>query len=382
MKTKPTLQQFRAFEVIDFEGEGILEAEEKDGRMMATVRIIKAGLSKNNRNYRVSALKKAAKEGTFDGVRMFDGHNKQGPLARTSRELISAIESTEYDEDNQSLNGHVQFFDRPFYEKVNHARKFMGVSIDSILSGTRTPDPQGGRALEDIHAFTQPRSVDWVIYPAAGGEILAMESEGDDDVIDWAALEADAANLTEADLKSKAPSLWKKFHPETTAEKLPVHGHSATEEEEDEDDLPVKGKKKAQKMLSQEAVEEIVSQRMTAYQKEQDDLRKKHESAFEQVKAAFDTSGLPEKTRSRLMAGFEDVQVFDEAAVKKSITDAKEELKAAGAGPHITGMGASGSGKGDETPTVRFSVMESVEAAFGKKKPDAGKKSDDSEESK
>lgn len=398
MKTKtkaPTLQEFRATEVIQFDDDSVFESEEgDDGRMMATVRIIKAGLSKNNRNYRVSALQRAAKEGIFDGVRMFRGHSKAGPLGRNFDELISAVESTEYDDKTQSLNGRVEFFDRPFYEKVNRAKRYMGVSIDSILRGTRTPDPRGGRALEDIHAFHQPRSVDWVIYPAAGGEILAMESEGDDNVIDWAAVEADAANLTEEDLKKNAPSLWKKFHPETTADKLPIHGHSAQEEEEDEeeDDPPKKGKKAVKKIFSQEAVEDIVTQRMTAYQKEQDDIAEKHRLAFEDVKKAFETSGLPPVTRGRLMKGFEGIeyQAYDEKKVKAVIDEAKEELKAAGAGPRITGMGAGDAPKGKDGEggnSVRFAAMESVGAHFGlAKKPngnaDTGKKSDDPEEGK
>ena len=87
MKTKkkaPTLEEFRATEIIDFDGGFISAQESEDGRLTAKIRIIKAGLSKNNRNYRPSALQRAAQEGTFDGTRMFVNHRPKGapPQAR------------------------------------------------------------------------------------------------------------------------------------------------------------------------------------------------------------------------------------------------------------------------------------------------------------
>lgn len=354
-KGPPKLEEFLGIETI-LDGETVISAQEDaDGRMMATIRIIKAGVSKNNRNYRPSALKKAAQEGIFNGVRMFVDHTTPGkaPTSRKFYDLVSAIESTEYDEENKALNGRVEFFDEAFYKRVDRAKKYTGVSIDSVLRGTRHPQP-GGRALEDIHEFAQPRSVDWVVYPAAGGEILAMESEGDENVIDWAALEAEAGTLTEEELKKNAPSLWKKFHPETTANGLPVHGNAPESTADDEE------------FVRKEEIDEIVSARITAYQTEQKAVQERIASAMEQVRAAFATSGLPDRTQKRLMQGFEAQESFDEAAVQKAIDDAKEELKAAGAGPRITGMGASGSQ--ESTGEVKtFSAHENVAALFGKK---------------
>lgn len=366
--SKPTIEQFRAREIVDFDGGFISATEGEDGRLTAKIRIIKAGLSKNNRNYRPAALKKAAQEGIFNGTRMFVNHTEKGKshLARGFMDMVSAIESTEYDEATQSLNGNVEFFDEAFYNRVKRAQAFAGVSIDSMLSGTRTPQP-GGRALEDIHAFTQPRSVDWVVYPAAGGQILAMESEEDDEVgaIDWAAVEAEAGTLSEADLKANAPSLWKKFHPEGTAEKLPVHGN-APESTAD--------KEKIGSLIAKEDVEDIVNQRLTAYQAEQKLIDDKQKTAADLVKAAFATSGLPEPVRGRVMRGFEGIQEFKQDDVQKAIDDAKEELKLLKVGPVITGMGPGGSSQeseGDQKPP--YSMHDSVSAQFGKKPVEAAK---------
>lgn len=356
----PTLEEFRGVEIIDFDGGFISAQESEDGRLTAKIRIIKAGLSKNNRNYRPSALEKAARDGIFNGTRMFVNHTERGksPLSRGFMDMVSAIESTEYDKENQALNGNVEFFDKDFYDRVNRAKKFAGVSIDSLLRGTRTPQP-GGRALEDIHEFTQPRSVDWVVYPAAGGQILAMEEEEGESVgeIDWAAVEAEAGTLSAEDLKKNSPTLWKLFHPEGTAEKLPVHGNAP--------------ESTAAEYVAREDVEEIVIARLTAYEQEQKLIKQKQEAAAEQVRAAFASSGLPPVVRARVMHGFEGISEFSQEAVQKAIDDAKEELKAVGVGPRISGMGPGGTpASGDGVKT--FSVKESVEAQFGKKPAASG----------
>lgn len=370
MKT-PKLNEIRAQEIVEL-GESAFEAVGDDGRMFATIRIIKAGLSKNNRNYRASALQKAAQEGIFDGVRMFVDHSKGPPLQRPLTSMVSAIESTSYNEQEKALDGRVEFFDAAFYDRAKRAQKYLGVSIDSVLSGTRTPSRTGGRALEDIHAFTQPRSVDWVLFPAAGGQILAFESEGDEDMIDWAAIEAEAGTLSEEDLKKNLPTIWARA--KATAS---FSGKEDETEEEPEEKAP-KGKKGAKAVfVAREEVDELVKDALTRYQEEQDSIKSKQESAAELVRQAFSTAGLPTPTSTRVMRGFEGVQEYDEKKVKQAIEDAKEELKAVGAGPRLDGFGPSGSPSNGQENTVKFSAHESVSAFFGKK-PAA--KSDDPKE--
>jgi hypothetical protein len=349
-------------EVFDLQ-ESEFSVEEESGRMFAKIRILKAGLSKNNRNYRPEALRKAAKEGIFDGIRMFVNHSKEPPLKRPLTDMVSAVESTSFDEADKSLNGRVEFFNEDFYKYANRAKKYMGTSIDAIVLGDRIPQ-RGGRVLEDIYGFHQPKSVDWVLFPAAGGEILAFESEGEE--VDW-------ESITEEDIKKNLPTLWAKWHPEN-------HGqpgvHGATEGEEGEENGEPK---KNKKLISQEQIEEIVTARLTAYEKEKAETLKKQETAAEQVRAAFATAGLPEKTRARLVAAHEGETEYDEAKVKQEIIEAKEELKAAGARPQITDMGPSGGTPGDKTATKpTFSVNESVQRLFGKKEPTAAAAANDS----
>lgn len=329
----------------------IQEAEfnEDGGRMMATIRILKAGLSKNNRNYRPEALRKAAETGFFDGTRMFINHSKSPPIHRKFDEMVSAVESTEYDEADQSLKGHIEFFDRPFYEKAKAAKKYIGTSIDALVLGNRVQQP-GRRVMEDIYGFHQARSVDWVLYPAAGGEILAFESEGDKvpPEIAW-------EDITEEDIKTNLPTLWAKWHPETSGQAPSGSGtpHKAQEAEG------------GQVILTQEQVAEIARNAITEYQKEVEETEKKQETAAALVREAFSKSGLPEVTRARVMASFEGVTEFVESEVNAAITAAKEELKELKVGPQIKGEGTtkdSGGNSGVKTSPIR--VHESVRSAF------------------
>lgn len=369
MKT-PT--QFNAVEQL-----GTIEAwEDTENGVRAKIRIIKAGLSKNNRNYRVSALKKAAQEGIFNNLKMFVGHSKDLPLKRKMDEFVAYVSDTSFEEATESLVGYANFVDEGFAKKVRSAKEHIGVSIDSLLSGHRIPQP-GGRALEDILSFVQPRSVDFVMFPAAGGEIMAWESEGEQEV-DWAAVEAEAGTLTEEEIKKNLPSLWAKWHPETKGQP-PVHGHgqeAAEDDEEDETDesegtsqyKKKKGKKPSQ-MVRREEISEIVAEAIKEHDQENEKVKRMQESAAEQVRAAFAKSGLPDKTRARVMAAFEGITEFDESEVNKAIESAKEELTAAGAGPRIKDMGNSSSvGASKEQPKV-FNAHESVRGHFARPVP-------------
>jgi len=108
------------------------------------------------------------------------------------------------------------------------------------------------------------------------------------------------------------------------------------------------------------------------------DIEEKQRLAADQVREAFASSGLPPVTQKRLIASYEGIEEFDKTKVEKDIADAKEELKAAGAGPVITGMGPSG-GTGEQSQKPTYSVKESVMEHFAGKKP---AKSDDSHEKK
>lgn len=324
--------------------------EEVDGRMMATIRILRAGTSKNRRTYPSVLVQEAVSKGLFNGLKMFKDHNREkpDPQSRKIDEMVSGIESTSWDAESQSMNGRVEFFDRNFYDYAQRAKNFMGVSINALVRGNRRTVK--GEVYEDVTGWVNPRSVDWVTTPAAGGAILAFEDEDEDVAIDW-------SQVTPELLKANASAVYEAIQAEVKKEPDPE---------------PPDGGEVVTPAELAKAVQEAIDQE----REKQEQKDKKRVAARTAVADAFNKSGLPDVVAKRVMRTFEDVEEFDEKAVGDAITEAKEELKAVGAGPRITGQGPTGSGDKPETPS--FSVHESVKSAFGIVPKKA--KSDDSEE--
>jgi len=310
-------------------------------------------MSKNHRNYRSSALKESVNRGIWNGVRMFANHSKTVPLQRPMNEMVAAIESTAFDEKAESVEAKVVFFNKDFYEFAERAKEYMGDSINAMVQGTRVRDGTG-RVTEDIHRIVQPHSVDFVIYPAAGGMIHSFEGEGD--MIDW-------AQITAKDIRENAAEVY-------AAIKAEVEADNKIDDKQPVDQPPVVG-------LSPEEVDRKIAEALTAREKEVTETKKKIDAVNARMVQAFQQSGLPQPVQKRLIASYEGATEFDEVAVKESITEAQEELKAVGVGPQITGQGPSGGAGEPKVPT--FSIQESVEAAFGMKKAPPAKKEGDKE---
>jgi 5-carboxymethyl-2-hydroxymuconate isomerase len=347
-------------EIIDV-AEAEFSKDEATGRMFADVVLIKAGRAKNPRNYRPNALRRAVEQKTYEGLRMFVNHSDKPPIKRNWDEMVSAVESTTWDPAIKPLGGiraRAEIFDAKFFEKAQLAKKYMGVSADHQIGITRVRE--GVRFIEDVHEIIGARSVDWVLFPSAGGEIIQFATESDEgEDVDW-------DKLTLDDLKANAPEIIKQLQ----AEGKPATEGKGPEDDDDEGEADEEFVKKSD-------VGKIVQEQVQAIQKAADENSRKRTNATKQTRDFVAKSGLPSRVQSRLVNQFSDSLEYDEASVKEAVEEAKEELKEAGAGkPRITDMGASG---GEEkTPTLqRTSARESVEAAFGgpfKKTDDEQKK--------
>src|SRR6185503_10455395 len=333
--------------------------DEASGRMFADLVLIKAGRDKNPRNYRASALRRAVESHVYDGLRMFVDHSDKPPLKRKMDEMVSAVESTSWDPNIAPLGGiraRTEIFDKEFFEKAEKAKKYMGVSADHDIGITRVRE--GQRTIEDVHEIITARSVDWVLFPSAGGEIVqfARESEEGEDV-DW-------SKVTLDDLKANAPELLE-------AMKAEVKESIGPDDEPDDDEGDDK------EFVKKSDVTKLVQEQVQAIQKDADDKARKRTNATKQTRDFVAKSGLPSRTQTRIVNQFADALDYDEESVKEAVEEAKEELKEAGAGkPRITDMGNSG-GEEKEPTVQRASARESVEAAFGspfKAKTDDDKK--------
>lgn len=343
-------------EILDV-SEAEFKTDETSGKMSARVKIIQAGRAKGKaRKYSSASIRKAAKEGVYDGIRMFVNHSDRPPTKRSIGELVSAVESTEYDAKADAVVGNIEFFNKDFFDYAQRAKKYMGVSADHRIRVNYVQE--GSERIEDVQSVELARSVDWVVYPAAGGEVIsfAREGEGAEDV-EW-------ADVTLDDLKANAPKLLETYQKEMAVKEGP---------EEDPEEDPEKDTKKVKKdekvvSMTPEAIKALVQEQVQSIQTAADDTRKKQVAAGKSIREVVSKSGLPPRTQARVINQFAEALEYVEADVKEAIDDAKAELKEAGAGPRIKGMGATGDVKEGEEDSAYVSVKESVEASFGIKK--------------
>lgn len=165
-------------------------------------------------------------------------------------------------------------------------------------------------------------------------------------------MEIDWTKITLEDLKAKAPAIFEAIKAEVAPKE------------------PEKGEKG---YMSPEEVDAKIKLALESHANEVKLIEGKHKIAAEAIRAEFAKSGLPEKTKARVMAGFESEMEFNDEVktrIETSVTEAKAELTAVGAGPHIRGEGMTGNEGDGHTKARSFSVMESVEASFGITKED------------
>lgn len=332
--------------------------DEETGKMTANIILIKAGRAKNPRNYRPSALQRAAKEGMYNGLRMFVNHSNKPPLSRAFGEMVSAVESTEWDptiKPKGGIRATTEIFDKDFFEKAQRAKKYVGVSADHRIAVNYVQE--GAKKIQDVHSILEARSVDWVIFPSAGGEIVdfAREAEGAEQV-EW-------ADVTLEDLKANAPDVLTAYR-----EDIIKQAQESGPDDEPDDDDDEEGAKPL--TVTRSELAQIVKEQVEEVQTAAGQNAAKATAATKKVTDFVGKSGLKPLTQARIVNQFAGKLEYDEEAVKESIESAKAELREAGAGPRVSNMGPSGSGEGDEVPvgTQSVSVRESVESAFGIKR--------------
>lgn len=318
------------------------------------ITIIKEGESKNGRTYQRNALKQAVLDRVYENQRMFVDHSDGPPLKRSLKELVSGIVETKYDDTNPDgvarVRGRVKWFNKDFKEFIEKAKDHTGVSHDARLAGFRTREH--GRIHEDISEIKKVNSVDWVVYPSAGGGIeqfYATEGIEPMTAVDW-------DSLTPEMIEENAPELYKQFKDKFSVKE----SEEEDEEEDEEEETPASGAK----VLDEKAVEAIVARAFESQQKKQS----LSETVKKQISAEVAKTTLPDRTKNRIVAQFDGAEEFDADRVKEAIEDAKAELKEAGAGPKVTGMGPSKQSSGSGS---LGRVHEAVGAAFSIQKSSA-----------
>jgi len=232
--------------------EAIQESAYDPSTGQITVTLIKPGLSKNNRFYSPELLKKS--HGIFEGAKMFADH-------QTDKEAHSRPEGSIKDwvatlkkvwpEADGTLKGTGVVIDPPFKAKLdslnsNKMLSQMGVSIRAI--GEASDGEMGGKRVKMIESLLAARSVDFVTFAGAGGQVDAIESafdENDIDLIDESRLRArrpDLIELIESRKETKNMETRETYCPPMTAAD---HAGKAASFQSKADELKAGDKKKA-----------------------------------------------------------------------------------------------------------------------------------------
>lgn len=169
-----------------------------------TMTILRPGVSKNKKLYPAAVIKRDHK--MFEGAKMFINHATDAEMRTRPEGDLNAwaaqIKETFIDPTDGRMRGRAVVVDPIFEKKCENLAEAgllpeLGVSIRAI--GEASPAEADGQAVDLVERFVKVRSVDFVTFAGAGGQVEALESATND--------EDDVELLTEATLRERRPDL-------------------------------------------------------------------------------------------------------------------------------------------------------------------------------
>ncbi len=168
-----------------------------------TVRVIQPGMnSSKSRFYPAEVLKRD--HGIFNGQKMFADHQTEAQAKAQPEGSVNnwvGQLTRVWPEEDGTIMGEAQIIDPSFKAKLSSLAdkgllKEMGISIRAI--GQATTKEVEGVETRYVESLLSARSVDFVTYPGAGGRVLAIESEENNNDVDL---------ITEADFRLRRPDI-------------------------------------------------------------------------------------------------------------------------------------------------------------------------------
>ena len=300
-----------------------LEATADDGRGASrfTIRVVRAGLSGNGNYYPDAVLRESLP--LFDGARVFaksDEEHLRGK-GKDVRNLIGRIAAPSFVEGRGVDHGEIRATLEMLEPSGDVAVKLrealdrgmsglFGFSINAAAMARKTK--RAGRPVREATKFTRVESVDLIVEPGAGGELINLiEAKGDD--VMW------REKLIKA-IEAKRPALLKgKKVDELTDEDLEqllteaLEGEPAGEPGTG-DHVPV---------LTREDLDAVVATT----------------EARAHLREALADSPLPEPARNRVRGLFADAERFTEAEVDAAIQAERDYLSNFTESGHVVGLG-------------------------------------------
>lgn len=300
------------------------------------VKVISPGMSKNRKNYSSEVLKRDHK--IFKGAKMFADHQtiaeaKARPEGSVNNWVANLTEV--WAESDGTIMGRAVLIDPTFKAKISELDKQnllseMGLSIRAAGLGRTGSDADG--EFTEVTQFIAAKSVDFVTYAGAGGQVEAMEScRHDEDDVDV---------VNESDLRKRRPDLITLIESKVQKESVPV---------------------KTLEQQLQEATTNLatVTEAHKATQKkleEAENATKKVTAAAELTKLLKE-SKLPEKAQDKLRTQFKEAIAVD--GMKEAVEAEKEYVKSLTGGSGVRNMGATESVTGERQPIAKEKIKES-----------------------
>ena len=340
------------------------------------ITIIRPGLNKSKaRFYPAETLKRDF--AVFEGAKMFADHQsekefKDKPEGSVNN-WVASLKNVHAESDG-TLAGDAFVIDPPFKAKLDELNKQgllheMGVSIRAI--GEATEGEREGVSTNVVEALLAARSVDFVTYAGAGGQIEAMESARHDN-------EGDVDLVTEAGLRKRRPDLIKlvENHAQETAMKSLEQ--QLKESQEERSKLTKANIELAAKFEEAQTARTALETANKALTKEKTDMTAKLTEADQKTAAAEKASAkvaiaselatllteskLPDISQARIRKQFAEAEVID--GIKEAIAEEAAYVKHLGvARPAPKNLGASDNGNTRERE-VQEVTPETMAEAF------------------
>lgn len=374
---------FRGREVMAA-SEAVFTAE-ADGPITADVVIIKPGESVNRRFYSSEAIGRAIDSGFWENSPMFLDHpdDMKLPFKRKIGALVAGLSNVRRGSAGEAI-GTATFYNQEFGKFAMEAKQHVGISPVHFFKGQRYRGTDGHNH-ERVDEFLVNHSVDFVAFPAAGGEIMqflpAMESEDGVSEIEW-------TDITREMLEQQRPDLVeviKATGAESQGNPTGVPGGGNPPDPTpppDPDPKPDEGAKG----VSMVEVRRIVGEAISGALSEREKAAGDRASVESKAKDLLGKSGLPEPVRTRLQSDLAARATVEniETLASEAITVAKAEGKA-WSPPRVSGMGpsaanAAATGEGKPISMAEAAKQSTAIGAFfgtnfGGGQPDSGKES-------
>lgn len=294
------------------------------------IRVIRAGLS-GNRNYYPDAVLREATP-LFDGVRVFnkaDEEHLQG-RGRSFSNLIGRLSNAMFVEGKAADSGEIQADldllesagDVPLKMLEAYNRRMadlFGFSIDA----TGRAKIKGRRRV--AQSITKVKSVDLIIEPGAGGQIINLiEAINPEESADMALRD----RMIEAVKAANKGSLPDGLDVNDDEALETAYREALTQDTHDQSDGPKSGSSNGAAACNG-GVASL----------DQVDERIRMVEARAEMRARIAESGLPAKAKDKLRRQFEGLERFTEAQVDEAITAEREYLASFAESGHVSGLG-------------------------------------------